>query len=106
MVERKTVAVITEAQFTATITAKGEAYIYPLLEKSNITNTEQTMQVATIPPYIVYDGFENDLDAALILERIMSVSSTTSRVYSPSTFFAQLLDFTQRGGQQALHWEQ
>ena len=39
MVERKTVAVITEAQFTATITAKGVAYKYPHLAKSNFTNT-------------------------------------------------------------------
>ena len=34
MVERKTVAVMTEAQFTATITAKGAAYTYPLLAKT------------------------------------------------------------------------
>ena len=37
MVESKTVAVMKEAQFTATITEKGVAYTYPLLEKSNVT---------------------------------------------------------------------
>ena len=87
MVERKTVVVITEAQFTATIADKGAAYTYPLLEKYNVMNTEQTMQMALIPPYFVYDGFKNDLDAALILERIMSVSSTTSNTFTPLIFF-------------------
>ena len=66
MVEMKTVAVMTEARFSATITAKGAAYTYPLLAKSNVTNTEQTMQMAPISPYFVYDGFENDLDVDLI----------------------------------------
>ena len=82
MLERKRVAVMTEAQFSATITAKGEADTYPLLAKSNVTNTERTMQMAPIPPHFVYDGFENDLDAALILERIMGISSTTSNMFT------------------------
>ena len=64
--ERKAVTVITEAQFTATITAKGAACTYPLLAKSNVMNTDRTMQMAPIPPYFVYDGFENDLNAELI----------------------------------------
>ena len=82
MVERKTVSVIIEAKFTATITAKGAVYTYPLLAKYNVTNTERTMQMTPIPPYFVYDRFENDLYAALILERIMSVSSTTSNMFT------------------------
>ena len=68
-------------------------------------NTEQTMQIAPIPPYFVYDGFENDLDAVLILERIMSVSSTMSNMFTHLQFFARLIDVTQRRGQQALRWE-
>ena len=40
MVEKKTAAVMIEAQLTATITAKGETYTYPLLSKYNVTNTE------------------------------------------------------------------
>ena len=57
---------MTEAQFTTTITAKGAAYTYPLLAKSNVMNTDRTIQMAPIPPYFVYDGFENDLDVDLI----------------------------------------
>ena len=90
IVERKTVGVITEAQFTATITAKGAAYTYPLLAKSNVTNTEQTMHMAPITPYFVYDGFENDLNAALILERIMSGYSTTSNMFTHLQLFCAL----------------
>ena len=82
MVERKTVAVMTEAKLTTTTTYKGTAYTYPLLTKYNVTNTEQTMNMAPIPPYFVYDGFENDLDAALILECIMSFISTTSNMFT------------------------
>ena len=40
------------------------------------------MQMALIPPYFVYDGFENGLDSEIILERIMSVSSTTSNMFT------------------------
>ena len=87
MVDRKTVAVMTEAQFIATITSKGAAYTYPLLEKSNVTNTQQTMQMDPITTYFVYDGFENDLDAALFLERIVSVSSTTSNMFTHLKYF-------------------
>ena len=33
-----------------------------------------------IPPYLVYYGFEKDLDAALVLERILNASTTTSNM--------------------------
>ena len=82
MVDRKTVSVMTEAQFSATITSKGAAYTYPLIEKPNVTNIERTMQMSRIPPYFVYYGFENDHYAALILERIMSVTSITSNIFT------------------------
>ena len=87
MVDKNKVAVTIEAKLTATITTKGAAYIYPLLEKSNVTNTERTMYMALIPPYFVYYGFENDLDAALILERMMSVFSKTSNMFTYLQYF-------------------
>ena len=80
MVEKKTMAVMTEAQFSTTITSKGATYTYPLLAKSNVMNSEQTMQMAPIPPYLVYDGFEKDLDTALVLERILNFSTKTSNM--------------------------
>jgi hypothetical protein len=29
------------------------------------------MEIAPIPAYLVYDGFEQDLDAAMVYERLM-----------------------------------
>ena len=49
------------------------------------------MQMAPIPLYFVYDGFENYLDAALILERIMSVSSTTSNMFTHLQYLVHVL---------------
>ena len=80
MAEKKTMAVMTEVQFYNTITSKGATYTYPLLAKSNGTNSEQTTQMAPIPPYLVYDGFEKDLDTALVLERILNFSTETSNM--------------------------
>ena len=37
---------------------------------------EEIIQVAPIPPYFVYDGFDNNLDAACVLERVMAVNPT------------------------------
>ena len=80
MVEKKTMAVMTEAQFSTTITSKGATYTYPLLDKSNVTNSEQTTKMAQILPYLVCDGFEKDLDMTLVLERIINVSTKTSNM--------------------------
>ena len=38
------------------------------------------MQMDLIPPYLAYDGFEKYLEAALVLERILNVSTTTSNI--------------------------
>ena len=32
------------------------------------------MQIAPIPPYLVYDGFNDDLNAACVIKRVMSVN--------------------------------
>ena len=50
--------------------------MYPLLNRIAVTAMEELMQVAPIPPYFVYNGFDNDLDAACVLERVMSVNPT------------------------------
>ena len=38
------------------------------------------MQMDPISPYLVYDGFEKDLDVALVLERILNSRTTTSNM--------------------------
>ena len=67
---------MTDRQFSENLTTKEAGYLYPLLQRLNVTNTDKTMKLAPIPPYYVYDGFEKDLDAACVLERIMTVDPT------------------------------
>ena len=74
MVEEQMVATMTETQFLTALTNKGVGYTYPLLTWIAVTTTEEMMQIAPIPPYFVYYGFNNDLDAACVLERIISVN--------------------------------
>ena len=44
------------------------------------------MHIAPIPPYFVYDGFEQDLDAALVLERVMSVNPSINNMFTHILF--------------------
>ena len=45
------------------------------------------MQLAPIPPYFLYDGMEQDIDAALVLERALSTSDASSRYFDHLTSF-------------------
>jgi len=62
---------MTDIQFKATLTTKGERYTYPLLPRNQVTELERMLQIAPIPAYFIYDGFETDLDATLVYERII-----------------------------------
>ena len=76
MVDKKPIVTMTELQFSTQLTAKGVGYTYPLLPRSAVTGSEELIQIAPIPAYLVYDGFEQDLDAACVLERVLSVNPT------------------------------
>ena len=43
-------------------------YNYPLLARSNVSDTTKLLQIAPIPQLLVYDGFNKDIDAAEVLE--------------------------------------
>ena len=73
------------AQFSTAITQKGSSYTYPLLNCGEFTNSDPIMQLAPIPPYFVYEGMKQDLDAALVLERALSTSEITAIYYSHLT---------------------
>ena len=45
------------------------------------------MQLAPIPPYGVYDGMEQEIDAALVLERVLSTSDTSASYFDHLTAF-------------------
>ena len=60
-------------QFITKVTAKGTAYNYPLPARSNASDTTELLQIAPIPPFLVYDGFKKDIDAAEVLERVLAM---------------------------------
>ena len=68
----KTVSVMSEAQFSSTLMSKGAGYSYPLVAKNAFSTTADIIQFAPIPEYYVFDAFEQDINAALVLERVMS----------------------------------
>ena len=67
VVEPKAVAVMTVAQLSTSINSNGSGYSWPLLARNAVNTSGEIMQIAPIPPYFVYGGFEQDLDAALVL---------------------------------------
>ena len=86
VVETKTVAVMTVAQLSTRITYKGAGYPYPLLARNAVNMPGGIMQISPIPPYFVYDGFEIYLDAALVLERVMSVNPSINNMFTHILF--------------------
>ena len=91
LVEPKTVAVMTVAQLSTSIISKGAGYSYPLLARNAVNMPGGIMQISPIPPYFVYDGFEKDLDVALVLERVMSVNPSANNMFTHLNFFKCLL---------------
>ena len=91
VVEPKTVTVMTVDQFSASINYKGAGYSYPLLAQNAVNTTGGIMQISPIPPYFVYDGFEQDLDAALVLGCVMSVNPTINNMFTHLNFFKCVL---------------
>ena len=91
VVEPKTVSVMTVAQLSTSITPRGARYSYPLLALNAVNTSGEIMQIAPIPPYFVYDGFEKDLDVALVLERVMSVNPSANNMFTHLNFFKCLL---------------
>jgi hypothetical protein len=51
------VAIMTPAQFTTKVTEKGPDFTWPLYNRDRITQSHTIMQIAPIPPFLVYDGF-------------------------------------------------
>ena len=91
VVEPKTVEVMTVTQFSTIINSKGAIYSYPLLARNAVSMSGEIMQIYSIPPYFVYDGFEKDLDVALVLERVMSVNPSVNNMFTHLNFFKCLL---------------
>ena len=73
---------LTQEQFIAQINAQGATYTFPLVRRSNAADTTETvMQIAPIPSFLILDGLSMDLDAAEVLERVLSMDDTTGEMY-------------------------
>ena len=59
--------------FSTKLAAKGTTYIYPLLARTIDGGKTELLQIAPIPPVLVYDGFEKDLDAVEVIEQVLSM---------------------------------
>ena len=62
-------------------------YSYPLLSQNAVNTSGKIMQISPITLYFVYDGFEQDLDAALVLELVMSVNPYVNNMFTHLGFF-------------------
>ena len=67
------ITTMTIKRFSTKLTAKGSTYSYPLLARTNVGGTTELLQIASIPPFLVYDGFEKDLDTSEVLEQVLAV---------------------------------
>ena len=69
-------------QFSTALTEKGANYSHPLLARARVADTSSLMQISPIPPFLVYDGFETNLDAAEVLERVLAADTEGSNMYT------------------------
>jgi hypothetical protein len=81
VLNRAEIASMTEAQFTAALTTQGNNFTYPLVARLHINTTQNLMKLAPIPPFLVYDGINQDLNAANILERLMTINTDDIPMY-------------------------
>ena len=71
----------------------GADYGPHLLPPRTIPNdsTTQILLLAPIPVYLVYDGFENDLDAAMVYERLLTTAQTGPMIDHARQFLCSAL---------------
>jgi hypothetical protein len=73
------VKVMTHEQFETAIT--GPNYNHPLLQAIAVQTTQQLLKLAPIPAWLAFDGFEGDLDAAALYERIVTTVANDTPMY-------------------------
>jgi hypothetical protein len=74
---------LTQEQFVAQLTAQGAGHTFPLVRRTNAsTTTVNVMGISPIPSFLVLDGINTDLDAAIVLERVLSLESTDGEMFT------------------------
>jgi hypothetical protein len=82
VLDTQNVAVMSLAQCKETLTTKGAEFTYPLLARNRINSTQEIMQFAPIPSFLILDSFNQNINAALVLERLLSVETDGIEMYS------------------------
>lgn len=62
---------LTDAEIEAVFQSGNHAVDAMVQQASNVQNEEMLMKIAPIPAYMVWDGLDQDLDAAMVYERLM-----------------------------------
>jgi len=66
---------LSEDLFLEKLTSAGNGYRWPLAQVRAASDTNPLVQLAPIPAFLVYDGFDNNLDAAEVYERVLSLDN-------------------------------
>ena len=71
----------------------GAAYGQHLILPRNIpeATTSPILLIAPIPTYLVYDGFEQDLDAAMVYERLLTTTQEGPMIDHAKAFLRSAL---------------
>ena len=69
------------------LTTKGEKFGNHLLPPRTTNTTKNIMNIAPIPAYLIYDGFEKELNAADIYERILQETAHPSDMLTHAAAF-------------------
>jgi hypothetical protein len=87
MVEKEDIIAMSHEYFVSKLAEKGETYAWPLASRAkavegNGDHTVKVFKIAPIPPFLIYDGIDQDLDAALVYERVLGLDDHTTAMFS------------------------
>jgi hypothetical protein len=86
MVDAQDIISMTHELFVSRLAEKGRDYTWPLASRAKAcegaTNTFNIMAIAPIPIFLVNDGIEADLDAALVYERVLGLDDATNDMFT------------------------
>ena len=71
---------MTHMQLTTALNVPN--YNHPLLQAIAVQTTQNLMKLAPIPAWLVFDGFESDLDAAALYERVITTVEEDTPMYN------------------------
>ncbi len=65
----------------STVLGASNSYSHPLLPRNRVDETAWVLPLSPIPAFLVYDGFQGDLDAAEVYERVLSVENHNTPMF-------------------------